>query len=737
MSKGITIRMRRRALIVAIMISIVCFVSLAFRLVVLQIFQSSYLGNMATEQQLVDAKLNARRGTIYDRNMIPIAQSSTVWNVILEPNYIKDEKIRELICTGLSEILEIKKSKIEKLVSKRSFYIIAKKKVNNEIKDRILNFKTQNNISNGIRLIEDYKRHYPFGHCASSVLGFTGEDSQGLAGIESYYEKWLAGQPGKLISAKNAIGTDMPYDYEQMIPAKNGYSLRLCIDSSLQRILEKYLEDGVKLNKVQNRASAITMNVNTGEILAMAVKEDFDPNDPFKIISETDISYLESLPENERSKARGEILLKQWRNKAISDVYYPGSVFKIVTAAMGLELNKVNENSVFSCTGGIKISERSQYIRCHKHGGHGTQNFVEAFCHSCNPAFITLGQRIGTEDFFNYYKAFGFHEKTGIDLPGETRDLFFNENGKMAPIDLAVASMGQNFGITSIQMLTAAAVIANGGKLVRPHVVKEILDKDGNIVKSFGTEVRRKVISEDTAKRVSAMMARNACEGGGINGNIVGMRIAAKTGTSEKIGLSSPGKKDYISSFCGFSPAENPEIVTIVFLDTPRGQFYYGSIVAAPIFAAFMREALPICGIEPKYTSEELKKYAKVPELVGKKKEIARNQAIFAGFRPIIVGDGEVITSQIPNINEQIPKGGSIVIYAQNEAKFESVKVPNFVGYRIGDAKEIANSININLIISGFNENSGIIAIQNPVPGSSVSRGSTISVVARKNAMSD
>jgi stage V sporulation protein D (sporulation-specific penicillin-binding protein) len=729
--------MRRRALAAALIISAVCFAILIARLVDLQIVKSNWFEKMAIDQQLADTKLSARRGTIYDRNMIPVAQSATVWTVVLEPNYIKDEKKRALICSGLAEILGINREKIEKLASKRSFYTIVKKKIESSVRDKIIDFKIKNDISNGIRIIEDYKRYYPFGRFASAVIGFTGEDGQGLAGLESYYEKTLAGEAGKLVSAKNAIGTDMPYDYEQMIPAKDGCSLRLCIDSAIQRIVEKYLEDSIKINKIQNRASAIAMDVQTGEILAMAVKDDFDPNQPFKIISEDDSAYLEKLPENEKSKARGEILSKQWRNKAISDTYYPGSVFKMVTAAMAFELDKVSEDSKFTCTGGIKISERAQYIRCHKRIGHGTQTFAEALCHSCNPAFITVGQSIGTKDFFKYYEMFGFHEKTGIDLPGEARDLFFSENGAMTPIDLAVASMGQNFGVTPIQMITAAAVIANGGKLVKPHVVKEILGKDGNILKSFGTEIKRNVISGNTAGRISAMMARNITEGGARNAYVPGMRAAGKTGTSEKIGLSTPGFKDYIASFCGFIPADDPKIALLISLDTPRGPYYYGSIIAAPVFASTMREVAPYLKIEPEYTREELEKYgAKTPDLIGKKTGAAKNEIIYSGFKAIISGNGGTIVSQIPEAGEQIPQGGSIVICTE-KAGGENIKMPDLTGISAFKAKELAKNAGLNIIILGSSEDCDLIALQNPKAGALVPKGSTVSVVARQNELSD
>ncbi|MDR1628586.1 MAG: stage V sporulation protein D [Oscillospiraceae bacterium] len=608
MVKGTTTRMRKRSLAVLITLAVVCFAGLIGRLFKLQIIDGENLQKMALEQQTADIKINAQRGTIYSRNMKVLAQSATVWAVILEPAYLDTEEKRELVCTGLHDILGVEKSKLLELAKKKSFYAIIKKRIESDVKDKIIEFKTINKISGGIRLVEDYKRYYPLGSFAAAVLGFTGTDGQGLSGIEAYYDKTLKGDQGRVVTAKNARGTDMPFDFEQMIPAQNGYHLKLCIDETVQHFVEKNLEEGVINNKVINRAAAIAMDVQTGEILSMAVKGDFDPNNPFEIADKAEFIKINSLPEEEKTKAEPEALQKQWRNKAVSDTYYPGSVFKMFTASMGFELNVVNENTPFYCSGKIKPYEKAQYIRCHKRSGHGPQTFLEALCHSCNPAFIMLGQKIGTKNFFEYYKAFGFHEKTNIDLPGESGGLFFNADGSMTLMDLAVASMGQNFGVTPIQMITGVSSIANGGKLMQPHVVKEILDSNGNVVKSIEPTVKRMTISENTSKRIIAMLRENAAKGSAKNAYVPGYRVAGKTGTSEKIGLNTPGQKDYISSFCGFAPADDPKIALLVFFDTPRGDFYYGSAVAAPVFAKIMQDVLPYLGIEKKYTEEELKK---------------------------------------------------------------------------------------------------------------------------------
>ena len=723
--------MWRRSLVVLIFLVFFCFSALAVKLFILEFVQGEFLQKMASEQQMADTKINAKRGTIYDRNMKPLAQSATVWNVVLEPAYINTEEKKHTICSGLSKILSIEEEKLTELANKKSCYTIVQKKVDSEVKDAVIEFKTKNKISSGIRLIEDYKRYYPCGKFAAPLLGFTGSDSQGLAGIEAYYEKILKGQPGRILTAKNAIGTEMPFDYEQMVDSKPGSSLKLCIDENIQRFMEKTLEEGVKNNKVKNRAAAIAMDVKTGEILGMAVKGDFDPNEPFKIADPEEESKINELPEEERAKAKNEALSRQWRNKAVSDTYYPGSVFKMVTASMGIELDVVNEQSTFNCTGSIVPGEGIKPIKCHKPGGHGSQNFVEALCHSCNPAFITVGLRIGTEHFFNFYKAFGFHDKTNIDLPGESKDIFFSADGKMSQTDLAVASMGQNFGITPIQMITAAAAIANGGKIVQPHVVKEILDENENIVKSIDPIVKRQAISEKTAKRVTSMMLENATHGSGKNAYVAGYRVAGKTGTSEKIGLSTVGQKDYISSFCGFAPADNPKIAMLVFFDTPTGNLYYGSAVAAPVFARAMQDILPYMGIEKIYSEEELKTLdLKVPELIGKPINNAKNIAISESLNPVVIGKGETVIAQLPDPSGQIPQGGTVVLYTDEESRSQTVKVPKLTGLSVFETNKSAISSKLNIKLAGNDlTDSGVISVsQSIAEGTEVPPGTVITV---------
>lgn len=731
MAKGTTIRMWRRSIVVLILLIVFGFGTGVVRLAHLQLVKGEQLQQMAIDQQLKDTTISAQRGTIFDRNMKPLAQSATVWTVVLEPAYLSSDEAKEKVAKGLAEILGLPEDELLKKAKKKSYYVVVKRKIESDIKDKIVAFLKDNKIKSGVRLIEDYKRYYPYGEFASAVIGFTGTDNQGLAGVESSYNKELTGENGKLVIAKNAVGTDMPFDYEKMIAAKNGNDLVLTIDERIQHLLEKNLREGIKNNKVINRAAAIMVDANTGEILGMAVEGGFDLNKPFEIVDQSEKTKIDALSDEERPKARAEALERQWRNKAISDTYIPGSVFKIVTTAMAFEESIINENSPFHCVGSLVPFKGARPIRCHKRGGHGAQTFDRAFCNSCNPAFISIGQMLGTQKFYQYYEAFGFAEKTGIDLPGEANGIFFSKDGSMAPMDLAVASFGQNFSITPMQMLMAVAAVSNGGYLLRPHIVKRIVDQDGNIVKSCEREVRRQVISESTANRICDLLQLNVRTGGAKSGYVPGYSIGGKTGTSEKIGHSGPNGLDYISSFCGTVTDGNSKYVVLIYYDTPKGPSHYGAAVAGPTFNAFMQEALPYLGIEKKYTDEEMANLnVSVPFLVGSKISEAKNKLVAFGFKPVIKGTKEAVISQIPEAGTVMPKGGSVILKAEDAAIIQKIKVPNLRGMSLSMANKTCVSLGLNMTIKGFaGNNTGTVAVRQSVAeGTMVEPGSVIVV---------
>jgi stage V sporulation protein D (sporulation-specific penicillin-binding protein) len=656
-----------------------------------------------------------------------LAKSATVWQVVLEPAYITDEN-RDLIATGLSEILDMDKNVILEHSQKKTYYDVIKRKVESDVKDKIVEFKDKNNITNGIRLIEDYKRYYPYGTLASTVLGFTGTDSQGLAGVEAEYDSELTGVAGKLVTAKNAIGTDMQYDYEQEIPTQDGHSLVLTIDEVVQHILEKNLEEGLINNKVQNRGCGIIMDVNTGAILAMAVKGDFDPNDPFTIADQALADKIAQMPDGEeKTKALREAQQAQWRNKCVSDTYQPGSVFKMITGAAAMEENLVSENTLFDCPGYLKIGDR--IIHDWRRSGFGQLTFAEGICQSSNVVFMKVGNMLGPDLFFKYFDAFGFTTKTGIDLPGESRSIYYTAD-QLKPVELATSSFGQSFTITPIQMITACAAVANGGYLVQPHVVDRILDSNGNIVKTADTTPKRQVISNDTSRRMSAILQQDATTGTAKSGYIPGYRVAGKTGTSEKQEIKT--SKEYIASYCGFAPADDPQVAMLVFYDEPHGNSYYGSYVSGPVFLKTMSEVLPYLGVEPKYTEEEMQKLdAQAPNVTGKTVSEAKNVISGAGLTPQIYGDGETVISQVPQAGKSIPKGGRVVLFTDQESQQKTVVVPDFVGLTLAQVNERAAEAGVNISVSGAaltGTTNAVSSLQDIEAGTKVSPGTVVTV---------
>jgi len=729
MAKGTTIRMWRRTIFVLLVLIIIGFGAIIFSLVRLQLVQGEELHTRAVDNQMQDTSISAQRGTIYDCNMKPLAKSAMVWMVVLEPAYIQD-KNRDKIATGLSEILGMDKADILKRSTKKTYYDVLKRKVETEVKDQIIKFKSDNNIGSGIRLIEDYKRYYPYGSFAASVLGFTGTDSQGLAGVEAQYDSYLTGVPGKLVTAKNAIGTDMPFQYEQKVEAQNGSSLVLTIDEVVQHFLEKNLAEGVAINKVGNRATAIVMNVKTGAIVGMAVKGDFDPNNPFAVADPTEAAQINSMQDGDaKTAALKTAREKQWRNKAVSDTYYPGSVFKMVTGSAAMEEGLVSENTNFNCPWYLTIG--GSKLHDWKSGGFGHLTFAQGICNSSNVVFMQVGQLLGPDRFFKYFSAFGLTNKTNIDLPGESRSIYYTA-AQLNPVELATESFGQNFSITPIQMITAVAAVANGGYLVQPHVVSQIIDDGGNIVKSADIAPKRQVISSDTSKRMDAILQQNATTGTAKNGYLPGYRVGGKTGTSQKIDVfNKTGIMQYIASYCGFAPADDPQYAMLVFFDEPHGSSYYGAAVAGPVFAKTMEEILPYLGVERKYTDAELAKLdMKAPDVVGK--TIAEAKAALGKMKlvPKVYGSGAKVISQVPEPGKSIPQNGTVVLFTDDSNVSKTVTVPKLVGLSLSTAnKEAANAgINISITGAALTSSSPISNSQSIAEGTKVAPGTVVTV---------
>lgn len=727
MARGPSRSMWKRTLFVGAFM-VLFFGLLIYRTASIAIIKGSEYQQKAIQQQLRDTIISPERGTIYDRNMKPLAKSASVSTVVIAPATIKSEEQRNLICDKLSEILGVDRDFIYERAQRHTYYEIIKRKIEEDEKQKVLEFINEHKIK-CINLVPDFKRYYPFGNFASNLLGFTGIDNQGLSGIEWYYESYLKGVPGRIVAAKNALGTDMPFNYETRIEPKNGSNLVLTIDEIVQHYLEKYIEVAVKENNVTNRATGIVMDVNTGEILAMTTKPDFDPNKPFEIYDQDILGEIMKLPSEQQKDAISAACSQQWRNKAISDTYEPGSVFKIITAAMCLEEKVTKPTEMFNDTGSIKIADRK--FRCWRAGGHGSESFVEAMMNSCNPIFIEVAQRLGPSLFSEYFKAFGLTETTGIDLPGEATSIYHKE-GEMKVVELASSSFGQTFRVTPIQLITAVSAVANGGKLLQPYVVKHIIDDNNNIIESFGPKVKRQVISKEVAQQVLSMMEEVVDKGTGKNAQVSGYRIAGKTGTSEKIDKvdESGRKNERISSFCAVAPVDNPKIAILILLDEPHGDNIGGGTIVAPIVSSFLADVLPYLGIAPTFTQEELEKMdVNTPNLVGKELQEAENVLKNSGLKPRIVGHGETVLVQIPEAGKPIPRNGTVVIYTDQERKV--VKVPDLLGLSPADTniKAVNSGLNIRMTGGALSGTAPTYSYKQSIePGTEVPLGTVITV---------
>ena len=730
--KGPNQRLRQRAAILIIIILVVGFGAVLTRLSLLTLVQGRELQERAVDQQLADVTLTAKRGTIYDANGNVLAESASVWQVVMAPVNFKTDDQREAAARGLSDILKLDYENVLEKTKTKSFYSVVKRKIEAEERDKVL--ELMNRLSedydcgNVISLLDDYKRYYPQNDLASCVIGFAGADEQGLEGVEFQYDSYLAGTPGRIVTAQNARGTNMPFSYEQNIDSKDGNNVYLTIDQRIQEICEKYMAQGVLENNVLNKGVCIAMDVNTGAVKAMVVSPGYNLNEPYKL-PEDKQAEIDALPENEQAKAEGEALSAMWRNKAVADTYMPGSVFKMCTASMALEEGKVNDNSTFVCGGSIVVEDKK--IRCHALGGHGAQTFVEAICNSCNPAFIQIGQLVGLQKFRDYYKGFGFADKSGIDLPGESDDSFWEE-GNMGTVDFAVASFGQNFGITPIQMITACSAIANGGYVLQPYVVSKITDAKGNVVKSVEKKIKRQVVSKATSDKMCEILGYNTEKSQSTAGYVAGYKVGAKTGTSEKIGVTkkqSVFEEDYIASICGFAPVDDPQIAMLVFFDTPSGEAYYGSQVASPVFTNIMTEVLPYLGVKTNYSEEDLKYLdASAGDYTGLSVDAAIAKVKNDGFTYSVKGEGGNVIAQLPAVSSRVSAGGNIVLYTDEASRSDTVMVPNFIGYTPMEANNVASEYGLNLSFKGAISSGGTCTAQSVKEGDSLAPGTVITV---------
>lgn len=741
MTKGPSRSMIIRIIVVWAIMTLCVFGLVGGRLVYLMGVKSDFYQQKAAEQQLYDTELSARRGEIYDRNGELLATSAQVWTVYVTPNSFKsidDEAklnaVKSEIATNLSAILGMDYNTVIENLNKNSSYVRIKKNVEKPAADKIRQYIVDSSYKVGqyIGLEESSKRYYPNDSLASVALGFVGSDNQGLSGLELRYEDMLTGIPGRVVAAKDATGNDMPLSYEVEIAATPGNSLVTSLDSYIQSVCEKYLDQAIIDNKITERGAVICMNVNTGEILAMAVKGDYNPNNPFQL-SESDQAIVDALEGDERTAMLNKLRNTQWRNKIVSDTYEPGSVFKVVTAAMALEEGITGLGNHYNCNGYIVVAGRR--YNCHKRTGHGAETFTQAVQNSCNPVFITFGQQLGATTFSKYFEAFGLGEKTGIDLPGEALPSY-HKLQNMGITELASSSFGQTFKVTPIQMVTAISAAVNGGYLVQPHIVNEIIDSNGNIVKSTDKTVKRQVISAETSNTIRTVMEAVVDGGGGKNAYVPGYRIGGKTGTSQKVSemLESGETGLYVASFCGVAPINDPEIALLVILDEPHGDAYYGGTIAAPVGGQILSEILPYMGIEPQYTEEELNKLAvKIPSVTGQSVDFAIKSIKDKGLKYSVIGDGDTVVKQFPTATESLYSDGVVMLYTEENITPKTTTVPDFVGLSISAANELAKNKNINIQFAGTSlSGAGVTAYKQSVEeGTQVDEGSIVTVYFR------
>lgn len=731
-SKKQAIQSRMKLLI---MVVLVAFVFDVGRIFYLQIIKGDELSAKAQNQQLYDMQVPAMRGIIYDSEGSVLAQSATVYDIFIDPYNIDNDDKRAKVVDGLTTILnfdEEQKAELLEKTNKESRYVVVANKVENDLKEQIMKYSAENKLGLIIGATQNTKRYYPHGNLASSILGFTSPDGQGITGLESYYDKDLKGVDGRIVAAKDANRNALPVDYESSVDAIDGNSIKLTLNESIQYCLEKGLRNA--LNEYQCKgAYGIVMNCNTGAVLAMSSLPDFDCNSPYEITYQKNIDQINAVQDStEKTALQSAIIQNQWRNFNVSDTYVPGSVFKTFMAATALEENVVNINDKFNCTGGIKVG--NYVMKCHKHEGHGVQTFTQGLENSCNPFFITVGQKMGVHTYFKYFEGFGFTQKTGIDLPGEAAPQYYKEE-QYGIVELSSASFGQSNSLTPIQVCTGLCAIANGGKLLKPYIVDEIIDSHGNTVSKTQTSEVRRVISEETSSQVRQMMQSVVDHGTGKNGYVAGYRVGGKTGTSTKLGESAEGEKDkYIMSFAAIAPSDNPEVAMLIIVDEPNVDLGGGAL-CAPIAADVIKETMSVLSIEPHYNETEAKNSIKTPSLIGMSLNDAKTNLSNKNIKFKIIGDGDSVIDQSPSVNTIISNNGSVVLYTKKDNK-HTTKVPNFIGLTVSQANKLASDNNINLVISGNNvSNASVVAYSQDIDADTIVEQGSVVEVSFKNVV--
>ncbi len=772
----------RRTLVLMVLCGIVAFVPLIGTLYHLMITEHDYYNEKAIKNQTRSTNLTATRGVIYDANMNVLASSSTVETVFIDPNEIAEQmkqpensNLLDQIARGLGEILDVEPSFVyEQAADKQYRYKVIKRKISEELADEVRAFVSENSIT-GVYLETDLKRYYPNSSLAAQALGFVSSDNNGSEGLEAYYNEELSGTAGKVVTSKGNYGSEMLYTYEKYYDASDGSSLITTIDSTVQAYVEKNLQNAIDKYDIKNGAFCIVMDVNTGEIKAMATLGSYDPNNYLEIYDDTTALLLENeraaalaLPEASAAYEAAIETYKQdvaaarmaqWRNRCVSDGYEPGSTFKLITLASALDSGAVTLNDSFYCGGQEKFTGREQILNCWKSAGHGAQTTAQALGNSCNIAFGHIGLRMGGDTFYDYLKSFGVMEKTGVDLPGEASGLFYerkylNDPANYGTSYLITSSFGQSFRITPMQLVRAVAAIVNGGYVLEPYIVSEVVDADGNTVEKNEKTVLRQVISQQTSETMRTLMEQVVTEGTASAARTPGYRVGGKTGTSEKLDeYDENGQqvKDKIVSFVGVAPIDDPKYVVLVALDTPaysensekytvHGMYISGGLMAAPTVRDIFLDILPYLGVEPDYGSEDIRGVNfTVPDVIGMDETEAGELLAEKTITYRVVGTGSVVTDQLPVAGSQVPGNSQIILYMGAEKQATRVEVPDFIGCSVADVNYLASNAGLYVQAKGTDRTDVYVlaAYQDIDPGTEVDRGTTITVEFSSTGASD
>jgi len=745
-----SVKMKKRANLI-IMIGTLLFAAMVVaNLFKIMVLDSQFYQDKADANQFADMSIPANRGSIYSSDGKILAQSATVFRICLDPSlYLEhDKENKAIMIEYLSKALNISPEKITKAMDANTQYEIIAYQIEKPLKNEIMEFATKNDIKS-IFEEEDTKRYYPQDNLAASVIGFTNFDGEGQYGVEASYDEYLAGVDGVIISAKDAFGDQMPYRHSKLYEAKDGNSIVLTIDTMIQYYVESALNSAVEKSNAQNRGCAIAMNAKTGAILAMATSPGYDLNNK-SVLSEENKAKIAASPKEKQNEEEIKAMMAMWRNKAISETYEPGSVFKVFTSAAALEEKTLSFNDTFECNGGYNV--KGTRIKCWSPSGHKekSQVFMDALKNSCNPAFIQIGLKLGSEKFSYYADSFGLREKTGIDLPGEENSIFIPLNGGESlqnEVNLASSAFGQTNKLTPIQMITGYAAAINGGCLVTPYVVDKIIDSDGNTVKATEPTIKRQVISEDTSAKMREALQYVVDNKGGSNAYIMGYKIGGKSGTSEKLSdynnacnLVKQQRKDnpslvipdavkqYVGSYCCFAPANDPEIILLVMIDEPQGE-YYGSQVAVPCAREILTNVLPYLGYYPEYTEKEKEILnISVPYV----EEMPINDAVAKieekGFVADIRGEGTNVVAQIPAFTKSMPAKSKVILYTTIDYQQDEIIMPDLIGMKIKDANEMLTNKGLNCKIDGSRNENAIVVKQSSTANEPVTEGEIITI---------